>query len=139
MPSTLADSSLEGDTVFVRSRAELRALSHLPRGVRQISLQLSDFALAEPERRALERRLARDLTACGCNEGAVAGLLYVVITLGLWLSGVVSVASFGRAAALGGGFILTLFLGKLFGLGLAKFRLARTIAALSTHPQTPGD
>ena len=84
------------------------------------------LGLREARRVFLERRINRSLSACGCNEGSVAGLLYLVAvaTLALSESVTLSVASSLTAA---GGCIAALTLGKIFGLVRARWRLLRAV------------
>ena len=76
----------------------------------------------EGRRARLVQRINRELNACGCSEGTVAGLLYLILVpafvMGRWVP--YSVAGWALAVT---GFIGALFLGKATGLLLARYRL----------------
>ena len=82
----------------------------------------------------LERRLNRLANACGCPEGALCGLLGALGGM-LWPCSVDTswdVERLARAAGPAVAFGLAgILLGKLLGMGLARFRLRRLIATLS--------
>ena len=102
-----------------------RQLSRPGRPRPSVSLQLP---MSEPRRSRLERRINRDLAACGCTEGTAAGLLYVV-AVPFIIGGYVP-HSVGSWLFAGAGFIGALMLGKGAGLMLARWRLRRSLKVL---------
>lgn len=117
---TLVASRLED---LDRLRGERR-----PAGTLSVALVLP--GLEDERRENLERRMSRLLTACGCGEGTVAGLLYLVIVPVLLFTGVLAAGSLGGWAMLGFGFIAALLLGKIVGLAVARVRLLLTVNEL---------
>jgi hypothetical protein len=83
--------------------------------------------LEAPARIALERDVARYLRTCGCNEGTIAGLIYIVAIPALmfmdWLAPTSVLDWIGVCA----GLIGTLLAGKLAALGVARLHLNRTL------------
>ena len=82
----------------------------------------------------LERRLNRLANACGCPEAALCGLVGALGGI-LWACSIDTswgVERLARAAGAAVAFGLAgIVLGKLLGMGLARFRLRRLIATLS--------
>jgi hypothetical protein len=82
--------------------------------------------VADASRARLERSINRNLAACGCNEGTVAGLLYLVLVPTVVMGRYVphSTLTWALAAC---GFIAALVIGKGIGLALAHLRLQWTL------------
>jgi hypothetical protein len=85
--------------------------------------------LDKPRQRGNERKSARTRSACGCNEGAALGLLYLFGILALLITGRGPGSLFEWCFALIG-FCITLTAGKLAGIGLARVRIFRQIRAM---------
>jgi hypothetical protein len=85
------------------------------------------LGLEEGHRAKLERRINRDRTACGCNEGALAGLVYLAAVPTI-VMGTLVPQTFTNWALAAGGFLIALAAGKGFGLLLARWRLLWTLA-----------
>jgi hypothetical protein len=83
--------------------------------------------LAEHRRVDFERRLARHASACGCNEGTVTTLLYVMFVVLLLVAGWLAPRSFSAWSAIVGGMFVSLVLGKIFGLVVARQRFLRVL------------
>jgi hypothetical protein len=82
----------------------------------------------DEERRAnFERRVERSLAACGCNEGAVALLLYLIVIPTLIFTGRLAPSWPLGWIAVGAGLLAALVAGKFFGLGIARFTLYQTL------------
>jgi len=97
-----------------------------PRGRVIVQLALPD--LDAGDRADIERRISRSLIACGCNEGAVLGLLYLVLVPLLVLTGALAPSLWLGWAAVVTGFIMAMFVGKVLGLAFARVRLWRALA-----------
>jgi hypothetical protein len=97
-----------------RRRRKVRVLLSPPLDVKEV------------RRAALERRINRLLAACGCKEGAVAGLLYLILVPTLVMGALIphSIVNWTVAAL---GFVATMVVGKLAGLIVARLRLLLTL------------
>lgn len=128
LPEVAAISSVPGTWTYTASSIEdlddLKRRRH-PRG--RIVVRLVLPALASTQRADLERRISRGLIACGCNEGALAGLLYLVLVPLLVAAGTVSPGSLLGWAVVAAGFVVAMLFGKMVGLGLARLRLWRAL------------
>lgn len=109
----------------VATLEDLRRLPH-PRvapGLVEVDITLDGI---EDDRRAdLERRMARELAACGCREGSIAVLLYAAIVPMLAILGIVAPSSVLGWVAIVGGILVASMVGKVLGLALAQVRLRR--------------
>ena len=84
---------------------------------------------SDVQRARLERQINRSLAACGCNEGTVAGILYLGTAVVLAWRDPSPLGGRGWLVALGG-FLFSLLLGKTAGLLLARWRLHRAVSAV---------
>jgi hypothetical protein len=108
----------------VADREALQALPAVASRVDPVRLKLEVPGLDPAARAEAETRLARRLSACGCNEGAVALILSLPVAA-------------GAGAALGGGWGAwgvglgitagAAALGKLIGLARARAALRRDV------------
>jgi hypothetical protein len=129
-------------TYVVASRADLAGVKDLHRSPYsrvRVRLVLPRDAPADPAE--LERRLGRLQSACGCDEGTIAGLLYLIaVGLGFAL-GPISPGSLGAWGGLVAGLLASLLAGKVIGLALARWRtrslLSRIAALLPEHRRAP--
>ena len=116
--------------VIVAGREDLdlvrRGVRRLTRPRLIVSLSLP---IAEARRARLEWRINRDLAACGCNEGTIAGLLYLVVVPAFVMGRYIphSIVNWSLALC---GFIGSLVIGKSAGLLLARWRLGRTLGSI---------
>ena len=115
-PSTLSVSRLEDLPALRRSRTGARVEIALP-------------GLDEKRRTVLQRRIERSLAACGCNEGSVAGFLYLLTVAVLLFAGRGPGSLLGWLGA-GAGLIGALVAGKIAGLILARITLSRALREL---------
>jgi hypothetical protein len=81
--------------------------------------------------RRLQRKVQRLTSACGCDEGALAGLSYLLIFFLAVLTGYAAPRSVLGWVGGVGGFVAALFAGKIFGLALARVRLVRALRQLN--------
>lgn len=119
--------------LMISDRNDLAQLWHRPRSRAPVAVRLLGIRLEDGRRRKFERRIERHLAACGCNEGALAGLLYLVATCALLTVGHVSPGSTLGWIGLGAGALAALVVGKIFGLALAHIRLKRVIKEVEPH------
>ena len=116
--------------VIVAGREDLDLLRHHVRRLVRPRLTVSlSLPIAELRRTRIEWRINRDLAACGCNEGTIAGLLYLVAVPAFVMGRYIphSIANWSLALC---GFIGALVFGKSTGLLLARWRLNRTLASI---------
>lgn len=91
------------------------------------AIRLALPGLEEGRRADFERRLQRHDAACGCNEGTVAGLLYLVLVPLLLLAGWLAPRSLLAWISVVGGLFASLVAGKVFGLVVARQRFRRVL------------
>lgn len=122
--------------VIVRGTGELETLlrrNTFTRARTRFVLDMPDLAPGASTE-ALERRLNRLANACGCPEGALCGLVGALGSV-LWACSVDTSWDVERLARVAGAAVAFglagVVLGKLLGMGLARFRLRRLIASLS--------
>src|SRR5215469_3401625 len=84
----------------------------------------------DTRRTVLERRVTRYMTACGCDQGAIFGALYLILIPTLLFTHILAPRSILSWIGIVGGFIAVLIGGKLVGLAVARLLLLRTIAKL---------
>jgi hypothetical protein len=126
-------------SLFIASRAEdLDLLRYRSRRRARVSIQINIPGIAEERGELLSRRLARSMAACGCNEGTVAGLIYLVLMPTLVLTRHIAASSVRAWIAIGCGLVLALVAGKLFGLVIARFTFIRTVNAIKQEFQKHG-
>jgi hypothetical protein len=132
-PSTAQVPEMEGGSatgrrVVVVSRAEdVELLRRRGAHRGRVGVRIDLPGLDEGRRAGLQRRAARSLSACGCNEGTVAGLIYLVVVPALIYSGWIAPSFPLGWIAVGGGFLAVLVAGKAFGLVVARLTLLRTL------------
>lgn len=104
--------------------ARLRQRGVAPRKtvIRVVLPGLSDSLRAD-----FERRLARHASACGCNEGTVTTLLYIMIVTLLLVAGWLAPRSLSAWTAVVGGMFVSLLLGKILGLVVARQRFLQVL------------
>lgn len=116
------------NAIFLASRMEdLDSLRRLGGAPRKKRIQLALPGLREELRADFERRLAIYSQTCGCNEGSIAGLLYLIVVSLLLLTGWLAPRSFLAWAYLLVGFIACLVAGKILGLLWARWRFVRIL------------
>ena len=103
----------------------LRRLHRRPPG--RIAVRIALHGLDDSRRSNLDHRLERHINACGCNEGSVAGLLYLVGIPTLIFIGLLVPHSIFGWIAVGGGLVVALLAGKIFGLVVARLRFFRAL------------
>jgi hypothetical protein len=86
-------------------------------------------SLNEARKREIEHNLLRSPSACGCDEGAALGLLYLVVLMALVFAGdgPHSPAQWGLAFV---GLCIAATIGKFAGIGVARIRLPRETQAV---------
>lgn len=94
------------------------------RGVR-VALDVG-LHIDERQRKKLERDLNRGLAACGCNEGTLAGLLYLLLVPTLVMGSAIPWTVVGWLT-FGAGLIASLLLGKAIGLLAARIRVLQAL------------
>ena len=115
---------------------QLNSLSTLPlnrkRGIG--TLILSD-SFNHPERDGLQRELNKSYNACGCDEGAKAFLLGLIIfgTSSVYFYKVYNGSLLMSIALCFGGALILSGIGKLYGLIKANNQLKRTIIKIKTN------
>lgn len=122
--SAVADSIL-----VVTSAEDLRHLRELLKLRGSFKVKIDIAGLAKERQARLQRSLERSVSACGCNEGTVAGLLYLIVVPILYFAGRIAPSALGWAG-IGGGFIGVLVIGKLIGIAAARLTLARTLTRI---------
>lgn len=115
--------SMRRQQFTVETLDDLRRLPHPRLAPAQVEVDIRLDGIEEARRTELERRMARELEACGCREGSIAVLLYggvvpLLVVLGLLVPG----TALGWVALVVGVLAASL-LGKVGGLTLAQFRL----------------
>jgi hypothetical protein len=129
-----ADIAPEADRNVVRiSVGSVDDLARLSRPLLKpvaVTVDLHIANLDEPRLREIERNLSRNLSACGCGEGAALGLLYLVALLAVLIAGGGPSSPLQWSLALVGLCIATA-VGKLAGIGVARMRLSREIRAVT--------
>jgi len=126
MQEELEDLRDDGKGVLVVSEVgDLERLvdRKVRKGIRRIVLRVGEGTVEEPEIRKLEKRIARSANACGCDEGTIAGFIYIVAIASAAVAGGVSLSSAGDWGLAVGGFVASLVVGKGIGLALAELRL----------------
>lgn len=123
-------------TLVIGDWAALAALPAMPLRQRPTRLKLALPGLRPLDRAQAEARLARRLSACGCNEGAVALLvsLPVAAVLAGWLAEGAARWAWGL-----GGVVLGAALGKALGLWRARAALRAEVAAVMVLRGAGGD
>ena len=106
------------DLALLRRRGRLRG---------RLEVQINLPGLDEARRADLQHRVEGSSAACGCNEGTVAGLIYLVLIPTLIFAGRLAPSFPLGWIAIGGGFIAVLAAGKLFGLVVARLALSRAL------------
>lgn len=115
-------------SVLVASRLEdLIFLRQLGRVSRKSRIQIALPGLDGTRRVEFERLLARYGSACGCNEGSIAGLLYLLLVPLLLLKGWLVPHTLLAKIFVVGGFFGCLIAGKIFGLLFARWRFVRVL------------
>lgn len=131
-------STVSPDSILTISSAdELSLLRTYLKSRRSFKVQIQVPGLEKERRDRLQRRVERSASACGCNEGSIAGLLYLIAVPALYFTGRIA-PSASAWLAIGGGFIATLLIGKLIGLAAAKLTLTRTLAQLERAFRSSG-
>jgi hypothetical protein len=115
-------------TLVIGDWAALAALPAMPLRQRPTRLKLALPGLRPLDRAQAEARLARRLSACGCNEAALA--LLVSLPLAAALSGWLADGAARWAWGLGG-VVLGAALGKALGLWRARAALRAEVAAVA--------
>ena len=112
------------DPLVVSTRADLLALPQrlsLRQPPQRLSLDLP--GLQEPDRSLIEARLATHLSACGCNEGAIA-LVLALVPAGLGAVALPNgLAPWACWAVFFAVLVAASVSGKLYGLHRARRRL----------------
>jgi hypothetical protein len=117
----------------VYSISKLEDLDRLPPprfAPARIGVRLTVPGFDESKRADTERRLARALAACGCSEGSIAMILYLVVVPILAIAGPLAPHSLLDWLALFGGLILVSIVGKLVGLAIARLRFLKLVNEL---------
>jgi hypothetical protein len=91
----------------------------------QVEVDIRLDGIEGAHRAELERRMARELAACGCREGSIAVLLYAGIVLLLAVLGPFAPDTAFGWVAIVAGVLAASMLGKVLGLALAQVRLMR--------------
>jgi hypothetical protein len=113
-------------SVVVVSRPE--DLTALRRGIRgRVGVQIDLPGLDDERRAYLQRRVERSAAACGCNEGTVAGLLYLLVVPALIFTGRLAPSTPLEWLTIGVGVLAVLIAGKVFGLVAARLALLRAL------------
>lgn len=115
--------------------ATLEDLYHLPAprlAPTQVKVQIALPGVEGAQREQFERRLAHELAACGCPEGSITVMVYLVAVSLLALLGWLPLTSILAWVAIVVGLVAASLLGKVFGLTIAQVRLRRVIAELQT-------
>lgn len=129
MLKTTSRPGPRASSTFVASQLEdvrrLRELRHRASG--RLAVRLVVHGFDDSRRAGLERRLERHANACGCNEGTVAGLIYLAAVPILLVLGARAPSSPLAWLAVAGGFVSALLAGKVLGLALARWRFSRAL------------
>jgi hypothetical protein len=127
-------------TYTVASRSELAAVQDMPRSrFSRVRIRLVLPREAHADGEELERRLVKQQSACGCDQGSLAGVLYLV-AMGVGLAlGLVSPGSILAWGALVAGLFVALLAGKMIGLAFARWKtrslLSELASLLPDHPR----
>lgn len=121
-------------TLVIGDWAALAALPDAAWRRRPTHLRLELPGLRPLDRAQAEARLARRLSACGCNEGALA--LIVALPVAAVLAGWLAEGAARWAWGLGG-VVLAAALGKALGLWRARAALRAEVAALAALQGSP--
>jgi hypothetical protein len=115
--------------ITIGSVEDLARLSRRSRTPVAVKLDVDIASLGEPRRREIERTLSRSLSACGCDEGAALGLLYLVVLVAFVIAGdgPRSMVQWGLAFV---GLCGAAMVGKFAGIGIARMRLSRETQVL---------
>jgi hypothetical protein len=110
------------------------------RGRGPVEVRIALPELGEGRRSRLQRRVERSMTACGCDEGTVAGLFYLALSATLLATGRVAPPGLLGWMVVGFGFIAALGGGKAFGLLMARLVLFKTLNEIKNAfaPDTKG-
>jgi len=132
--------SRAGGPTVIRNLEDVENLRNRPQQLlssRRISLELE--SLDTSQTRYFEARLNQLATACGCESGAMAGMIalagyigYLLVTTGWHLRWIVSYFVWGAAL-----FLAAAVIGKLVGLVRARARLVRELEHLAGRLQHP--
>jgi hypothetical protein len=126
----MRDGSARGHVFVVSTPQDLRTLPSPRLAPARVSVELALPGLDGPRRGELEQRLARQLAVCGCKEGSVAVLLYLVAVPILAFAGPLAPGSALGWLALFGGLLGASLLGKVAGLAVAHMRLLQVVAEI---------
>lgn len=113
----------DGEQVVLARVEDLGRLWQARGDHRRVTVLLAlPLDLDEARRARLERRINRSLAACGCGEGTIAGLLYLILAPTVVMGHAVphTAANWALAAL---GLLGALLLGKAAGLAYARVRL----------------
>ena len=109
------------DAVFVVSSLDDLARLRCSRS-RRVQIRLLLPSADDDRRLTLETRASNYLVACGCNEGALAGLLYAITVVTLIISGLIAAPSLLGWGVVIAGLVGSLVVGKLIGLAVARIK-----------------
>jgi hypothetical protein len=116
------------DRFSVGALEDLRRLPAPRLAPARVEVEITLDGMEDARRAELERRLARELSACGCREGSIAVLIYAVVAPLLIVVGPLAPDSALSWVAIVGGVLAASVLGKVIGLALAHVRLLRAAA-----------
>ena len=108
--------------LYIDTAEDLQELQRTPRIARRRAICVNLPTMDESKRQAIEHRIRRGLSACGCNEGTAAGLLFLVVVPVLIFFGKLSPHTVLQWGEVAGGFVVSLLVGKLIGLTVARLR-----------------
>lgn len=113
--------------VEIRSDSDLDRLPYPGLHPNTVEVRIVAEGFDDARRIELENRLSTAMSHCGCAEGGMFGVAYLVVVGVLIVagSGPTTLAAWSLAVA---GSVVALLTGKLVGLGRARVGLARHIA-----------
>jgi hypothetical protein len=124
----LIDAEAREAQVFAISTPEDLLTLPAPRlAPARVEVQLAVPGLDQHTVERMQNRLAGAMAACGCREGSLAVLAYLVGMPLLIAMGAISPGSAGAWIALVGGLVAASVVGKVVGLLIAELRLGRII------------